>query len=78
MYDNTHPAISPETEPTRPETLAAPTRTVISVVLAPGVETNADVIACTVEAIKALPYVAEVTTRKVRARSPRAQPDFTR
>lgn len=46
----------------------AATRTIINVLLTPEVETNADVMACAVEAIHALPYVADVTTRKVRAR----------
>ncbi len=62
-----------------PETLLpAPTRTVISVVLTSEVETNPDVIACTVAAIEALPNVADVTTRKVRLRVRGPQPDGTR
>lgn len=48
---------------------AAATRTVIIVTVTPDVQANPDVVACTVEAIQALPNVAEVTTRKVWARS---------
>jgi hypothetical protein len=47
----------------------APARVVISVVLTPEAQTNPDVVACTVEAIQSLPNVADVTTRRVWARS---------
>lgn len=64
--------------PARSETAAsAPTRTVIIVTITPDAQANPDVVACTVEAIQALPNVAEVTTRRVWARSNGTRPERT-